>query len=82
MSDARRIESIELTAGQLEQLIVFERDSMTPAGSEISKAWFYQLRDKGLVARMQGNTVLTREGRSALERFRTMCRNLSIPELR
>ena len=76
------VEDIAVTAGQLEQLVAFERDSLAPAGSEISKQWFYELQRKGLVARIQSNTVVTRKGTALLERFRVMCRNLRIVEIR
>ena len=74
-------ENLELTAGQLEQLVAFERAGMTLAGSEISKAWFRELRNKGLVDRIDGNTVVTKLGVEVLERFRIMCRNLRIQEI-
>lgn len=73
----------DISASEFEQLIAFERHGTTAPGDTLSHALARRLHERGYAARIpKMGWAVTKKGQEVLDAWRTVCRNLRVPEIR
>lgn len=73
----------DISASEFEQLIAFERHGTTEPGNTLSHELAHRLKKRGYAARIpKMGWAVTKKGQEVLDAWRTVCRNLRVPEIR